>query len=255
MTLLETQLAFQAYVLRDGGDDLATRVRATGTVDARQRLGVYHFAYRARMSALLREAFDKTWTYLGDARFDEAVAAYVAEHVSASPSLDDYGSGFADLLARQMPNEPDAAELAWLDWSMRRVFDGPDAEAVTASRLASLSAGDWDRARLVLHPTLVLRTVTANVGALWASLDAGTPAMPPPLDEPMMLRVWRKGLQPHFRTIPAAEGAMLERLEQGESFAAVCEALAGEGTDDPTESAAAFLGAWLTDELIVDVIL
>lgn len=253
MSLLDIQSAFQAYILGEGPGDLEAWVSSTGPADARRRLGVYHHAYRATTTAVLREVFDKTWTYVGDEVFEAAVAAYVAGRPSTSPSLDDYGFGFPDLLASRTLAEPDVAELAWLDWAMRRAFDGPDAEPVAPERLAALAPEDWDRARLVLHPTLIVRDVSTNVGALWASLDAGSPLMPPPLHGPMSLRVWRKGLQPHFRMIPAEEGAGLRAIARGQTFASLCEDLARDGSDDPALRAGSLLAAWLEDGLIVDL--
>jgi hypothetical protein len=255
VTLLSVQSAFQSGILQDDPGDVARQVSATSPDDADLRLGVYRHAYRATMTALLRDVFDKTWAYIGDVRFDATVAAYVARHRSTSFSLDDYGSGFPDLVAQRFGDEPDVAELAWLDWSMRRAFDGPDAEPLTAERLAALSPDDWERARLVLHPTLVVRDVRTNTGALWAGLDGGSPHMPESLTGPMSLRVWRKGLQPHFRMIPIEEGAALQAIAGGRSFAALCEDLAGDGAEDAPDRAGRLLAVWLEDELIVDLLI
>ncbi|WP_439477943.1 HvfC/BufC family peptide modification chaperone [Brevundimonas sp.] len=253
MRLLEVQRAFQSLVLQGDTAAIETAVFSKDQVDARRRLGVYSHAYRATMTGLLSEVFDKTWAYLGDERFEAEVATYVAAHRSTSFSLDDYGSDFPGQLEQRLPDEPDVFELAWLDWSMRRAFDGPDAEPVAAAQLAALSPDDWDRARLGLHPTLVQREVVSNVGALWASLDAGAPVLPPPLTGPMSLRVWRKGLQPHFRMIPPQEGAALQAIATGQTFAALCEDLGRDGSQDAPVRAGRLLAVWLEDGLIVDV--
>lgn len=255
MSLLAVQSAFQTCILQDDPGDFCLRVSSKNTVDADRRLGVYRHAYKATMTALLRDVFDKTWAYIGDERFDAEVATYVAQHRSTSFSLDDYGSGFPAMLAQRCCDEPDVFELAWLDWSMRRAFDGPNAEPVSTERLAALSPDDWDRARLSLHPTLVHRDVASNAGALWASLDAGSPIMPVPLPGPMTLRVWRKDLQPHFRMVPFEEGAALTAIAQGRTFASLCEDLASNGSDDAPDRAGRLLAVWLEDRLIVDLAL
>lgn len=71
----------------------------------------------------------------------------------------------------------------------------------------------------------------------------------------MSLRVWRKGLQPHFRMIPIEEGAALWAIAGGRSFAALCEDLAGDGAADAPDRAARLLAVWLEDELIVDLLI
>lgn len=253
MSLLEIQCAFQSLVLQGDTAPVEAVVSAKDLTDARRRLGVYSHAYRATMTGLLHEVFDKTWAYLGDERFEAEVADYVAAHRSTSFSLDDYGADFPTRLEQRLGDEPDVFELAWLDWAMRRAFDGPDAEPVASALLAALSPDDWDRARLVLHPTLVHREVATNVGALWAGLDAGAPVMPPPLSGPMSLRVWRKGFQPHFRMIAAEEGAALQALSSGQTFAALCEELARDGSQDAPRRAGRLLAAWLEDGLIADL--
>ena len=252
MSLLALQSEFQAFI-RGADTTFHHRLATPPGGDGRRRMRVYHHAYRARLSGVLREVFDKTWCYLGDEAFDAAVARYVETHPSTSHSLDDFGARFPEHLARLMPAEVDVAELAWLDWAMRRVFDGHDAEPIDPAALAALGGDDWDHARFDLHPTLTIRAVTTNVGALWASLDAGSPLMPAPLETPLALRVWRKGLQPHFRTIDPLEAAALTQLVSGATFAGLCERLSRSHEPEPVERAAGMLTGWLQDGLIVGI--
>ncbi len=252
MSLLALQSEFQDCI-QGAETRFADRLATPPGGNGQRRMRVYHHAYRARLTGLLREIFAKTWAYVGDHAFETAIARYVEFHPSTSHSLDDYGVAFPDLLVRLFPTEADVSELAWLDWAMRRVFDGPDATPFDPAVLAALDADQWNHARFQLHPTLTIRTVTTNVGALWAGLDAGSPLMPPPLEGPVAIRVWRKGLQPHFRTIETVEATALTSLRKGSTFAALCERLTRSGEAAPVERAAGLLGDWLQDELIVGV--
>lgn len=252
MNLLALQNEFQAFI-HGAETTFLDRLATPPGGDGYRRMRVYHHAYRARLSGLLREVFGKTWSYLGDEAFDAAVTRYVESHPSTSRSLDDYGAAFPNHLAHLLPAEIDVAELAWLDWTMRRVFDGPDAEPIDPTALAALGGDDWDHARFDLHPTLTIRAVSTNVGALWASLDVGSPLMPAPLETPLAVRVWRKGLQPHFRTIGPLEAAALTQLCSGATFAGLCERLSRSREPEPVERAAGMLTGWLQDGLIVGV--
>lgn len=253
MSLRALQADFQAYVRDEEGraGAFAARLATPPGGDGARRMRVYHHAYRARLGQVLREVFDKTWSYLGDDAFDRAVETYVACHPSTSPSLDDFGVAFPEHVASLWPAEADVGELAWLDWAMRRVFDGEDAEALDAGVLGHLSGEAWNTVGFAFHPTLTVRVVTTNVGALWSGLDEGSPLAPAPLEAPMAVRVWRKDLQPHFRTIDAVEATALAEMVQGRSFAEICERLTHERIEEPVERAGALLAVWLQDGLIV----
>ena len=252
MSLLALQDALQDHIL--GGDaDISAHLDAPRGIDADARLHVYHHAYRARLGDLLREAFDKTWSWLGDDAFGKLVTAYVETRTSCSFSLDDYGAGFPDFIAGTMAGEVEAIELAWLERAMRKAFDEADADPLDPARLAALDTEAWDRARFTLHPTLVVRAVRAHVGAIWAGIEGGEAFTPPPVETGAAVRVWRKGLQPHFRMIDADEARGLNDLMSGETFAGLCAEMSGQGTADPVEQAAAMLAVWLQDELIVGV--
>lgn len=252
MSLLALQDALQDHIL-GGGGDIADHLEAPRGVDAAARLHVYHHAYRARLGDLLREAFDKTWSWLGDDAFGAAVAAYVEGRPSTSFSLDDYGAGFPDFLARRLPEEIEAIELAWLERAMRKAFDGPDAAPLDPNRLAALDAEAWDRARFVFHPTLAVRPVRAHLGALWAGIESGEAFTPPTAEAGLSVRVWRKGLQPHFRMIEAGEAVALMQLMHSLTFAELCARLPPVDGADPVECAGAMLAVWLQDELVVGV--
>jgi len=249
MSLLALQTEFQSWLL---GAPSAPERHLTGHdgITPAIRLAVYHHAYRARLGDVLREAYDKTWTYVGDDAFNAAIDRCIAARPSTSRSLDDYGGALLPILAELHPDEPDVLDLAWLDWAMRQVFSGPNAAPVGIERLSALTPGQWETVVFTLHPTLKLRPVESNVGPLWAGLDSGDPPAPAPLPAPMGLRVWRKGLQPSFRMIEMDEYAALADPGGCIRFADLCESLVRNGTPDPVETAARMLGAWFEDELI-----
>ena len=64
-----------------------------------------------------------------------------------------------------------------------------------------------------------------------------------PLSSPQTLAVWRKGLQPHFKTIDSHEAAFLQALVQGDSIADVAARLEG----GPHLADPATLGMWLRE--------
>jgi hypothetical protein len=248
MTLIETQRRFSTWL---GGGE--TDISAMMGPRARRGLAVYRHAVGATLTAALRDSFEKTHAWLGDAAFDAAATAHTQTRPSTSWTLSDYGEGFEATLADLYPYDPEVAELAWLDWSLRRAFQGPDSAAIDPAGLAGI---DWDAAILCCAPTLARRRIVTNAAAIWRALSAGeAPPLAANLDGPAGLIVWRQGLEPRFRTIDPIEQASLESALAGEDFATVCEVTArADPLGDPARRAGEMLAQWLGEGLIVGVI-
>lgn len=249
MSLAELQRNFSGFLRGDGSQTFNSV-----TPNAQRGLPVYHYAYRATLLATLRDVFERTHAWLGDDRFDASAQSHIAGHAPCSWTLADYGLGFDRTLAELFPSNPEVAELAWLDWSLRTAFNGPDAPELD---IASLAAVDWDNAVLRLAPTLAWRKIGTNVAALWHALDAAGVAPPPAelLDVPTILTVWRHALMPRFHTVATDEYRALVMAADGMAFGAICATLA-EASNDPDATASlagAMLGRWIAEGVLVGV--
>jgi hypothetical protein len=244
MSLLELQRRARDHILAGRAEPMpgAASTAAPG-------LSVYRHAYRAQLVACLRDTFEKTWAWLGDEAFDSAAQAHVTLHPPHSWTLGDYGGQFHEVLHGLYPRDPEVCELAWLDWTLRRAFDGPDAEPIQPEVLADV---DWDTATLVFVPTLTLRAATTNCAAIWTAIEEGaTPPAAETLAEPAAIRVWRAGLSPRYRTIDAFEFKALLLALSGVGFGELCQQLAdGEEANAAAPRLGELLGRWLQDGLI-----
>lgn len=245
------QLALQRHVLGEASDIAAAVAPGPGPgVEA--RLGIYHYAYRSRLADALRDSYEHTAAYLGAEAFGRIAAAYVEAHPSRHANIRWYGAGFADWLGRRHAGAPEVAELAGIDWALRCAFDGPDAAPLDLAGLAALGADDWEALRLQLHPTARRLQLRHNTIALWHALD-GDLTPPPPVrePEPVELLVWRRGEQPHFRSLAPVEAAALGFVASGRSFGETCATLAATfpGTDIAVE-AGTILRRWVQEELL-----
>ena len=249
MTLAALQRSFVDYLKADprgtvGGVPLS----------ALRGLPVYHHAYRAALIAALRDTFERVHSWLGDEQFDAAARRHITDHPPASWTMSDYGTGFDATLAALYPDDPEVGELAWLDWTLRRAFEGPDADPVDPTQLADI---DWDTACLTLVPTLRMRRVTTNCAPLWSALDDDHPDPPDPviLDDPVVLTVWRHDLQPRFATVSDLEHQALVMAGDGIALGPICEALVAEGRSAEVVAAdvGAILGRWIAEGVLVAV--
>ncbi len=239
MTLATLQRAFQAHLMT-GDNSIAALVQP-----AMQRgLPVYAFAYRATLRAALHDTYAKTLLWLGEDTFNASASAYIDAAPSRSWTLSDYGSGFADHLCESMPDDPEVAEIAWLDWALRASFA---AGALMPTDPDSLASIDWETARLALAPHLAFRSVETNVIDVWKGLP-DAPVAATRLAAPAGLVVWRHDLTPEFRSADPLEVEALGILARGQSFATMCAALVEKGSG--VDKIGSYLSRWLSDRIV-----
>jgi hypothetical protein len=237
MSLLVLQRDFAAALRGAAGDGVSAGV------------AVYRNNYRASLSACLEDAFARTRAWIGD----EAFAAAVTRHIDRVPpgcwTLDAYPRDFSDTLRVVFPNDPEVAELAWLECALAEAFVGPDILAVSGESLATV---DWDRAILHFTPTLDMRDISTNAPALLSAMATdGTPPAVERLSEPATLLVWRQDHISRFRVTDVREEKAIRFARSGETFASMCALLMDElGRDDGVQCAGEMLGRWLWDGLI-----
>ncbi len=233
---------------------LAHTLRSTdgvNSVQAPQRLGIYHHAYRARLAEVLADSFAKISLYMGSDTFEVEATAFAVAHPPLTRRLGRYGADLPAFLAERYPHNPELFELAQLDWDLRECFDGPDAPALDASGAARDSAQSWLACDAPLHPSVRLRTLTTNAVQLWKAIDDDHDVPAPfTLEAPRTLLVWRKGLQPHFQTLDAAPAQFIACLAEGQSILQACENLQTMPELAAPETLGGWLQAWLADGLL-----
>lgn len=236
-------------------------VLASDTFSAARRLGIYHHAYRARLLETLRDTFAHTLSYLGDAWFDHLARAYIEQHPSRHANLRWYGDTWPDWLAGDRLLEagagehPEVAELARLDWSLRRAFDAADQPVATLADLAVVPAEAWAEVTLKAQPCVAVLSLQHNTLSLWHALDQGgevpeAQALP----APMGVLVWRQDERPHFRSVSPPEDVALTGMLLGRPFGSLCALLAERFPDnDVAMLASSLLRRWIDDGLLMPI--
>ncbi len=221
-------------------------------LSSRDRLAIYHNAYRVRLVDVLLDTFEHTSIYLGDEWFRQLATEYVQSHHSTQTNIGLYGQGFPEFLAVKLANDREIAELALLDWSLRRAFDGGDSDVLTQNDLQQLAGEAGGDMRLQPVPTLTVITQHFNTLDLWHAIN--TEQRPPEverLQEPLDVLIWRKGHSPHFRSLSKLESASLAGVCSGRTLDEIGAALAQEFPDDDIATGfGLMLQRWLDDEII-----
>ncbi len=228
MSLLELQTAFRDEIIAD--DD--------GMAPSSPGMEIYRNAYRSRLLGALECSFERTRRWAGEDGFTAAACHYILENDPVSWTLDDYGAQFPALLQRLFAEDPEVAELAWLEWHMSQAFASPDMAELDPQALAcaGLAANDWDRLSFSMAAGFAVRPIATNCTSLWLAMAGESDGdFEVESADGVYLAVWRRGFEPHFRIIDAREHGALAVLADGGT-------LGGLAADaDPQ-----VLGGWLT---------
>lgn len=217
-------------------------------------LNIYAHAYGARLRAALEHDHPVLGSYLGDQRWDELCAGYIAAFPSRHRSLRDLGADLPDFLAQTPAFRaiPEVAELARLERSLLDSFDSADAERAEWTQLLARPESAWPTLRLRFHPSLKVHRVLRNSVEIWRALKDG--ATPPPAAAASSTEwlLWRDTDRVcRFRSLDGEESTALGHCLDGGDFAGLCESLlAWHGADAVPPAALAYLRAWCDEGLV-----
>lgn len=258
-SLQALQMRMQAHVLGDDEAALQDVCDAHG-LSARQRLGIYRHAYRTRLLETMRDTFAHTWRYLGDERFDHLALAFIEQHPSHHANLRWWGDSWpawlgGDRLATMgVGHHPEVAELAQLDWALRRAFDAATMPLLSAADLSAQALTQWTAEPLHPQASVALLSLQCNTLSLWHALDQDEEVMPAvELTQGVRVLVWRQDDRPHFRSVSDDEGVALTHLLMSRSFVEICAGLAlpHDGAD-AAAMVASILRRWLDDGVLAN---
>lgn len=225
MSLAELQSRFIAALRSDDAP-----LPETWQGEEKVRFTIYRNAYRSRLIDAMRETFPRTVRLVGDQAFAAAATHHLIQYLSASWTIDDAGTGFELTVAELFPEDPDVAELAWIEWAMQEAFVARDAQPLDELAFTETTAGfvdaDWGSLRLQFVPGIAVRHVRHDWLTLWRMLDVDGDATKartlPPLAQPKGCVVWREDLRPLFALVDSAELEALESMINGGSYAQAC---------------------------------
>lgn len=253
MSLAAIQQGFMACLL-----DTEAAVAPESNARFAQGFEIYRNAYRARLVGALSETFPRTARWVGEEAFEAAAAHHLIHNPPADWTLDTAGRGFEATLADLFGNDPEVAELAWLEWAMHLAYVAADTVPLDlagfSAKVESFGEDDWANLRLVFVPSLAFAPVRHDCVGLWRALgDGAAPEAVTRLAEPGGCMVWREALDPVCRLASAQEGMMLETLVTGSTYGEACARFArSAGAEDAARQAGAMLARWLELGLIAD---
>ncbi len=253
MTLARLQNDFADF-LRDRSDAVRSHLRGGPHADLDTMLGIYRNAYTLRLTGILRSDYSRLNKLAGDETFNRIAAAYLAAHPSTFFSVRWVGAALPGFLAATEPwrRNPELAQLAQLEWAQVMAFDATDKPLAVRDDVATVAPDDWPGLSFVPHASVQVLSISPDIHALWQALG-GEPIGARPArfaaDAPHL--VWRLGLDVKLRPLETDEAVALEAAIAGESYAAICERLAGQvGDERAAMRAAELLARWIDNGMI-----
>ena len=252
-TLLGLQRDFSRYVLDGDIAPMTVQVIGSAAANAEKRLDVYSQAYRLRLLEVLGNDLAGLRLLAGDENFERLCLAYIEATPSAHYNVRWYGDQFADFVENsEWSQQPGLSEMAAIEWCMTLAFDTADDPLVDAEQMALVAGELWPGMQFRLHSSLQRLTLQWNVNEIRRAVDREE--IPPELqnfDTPQQWIGWRKDRNVRHRLLEHDEAAVLSAVENGSSFAEVCELLC-EWHDVETVAmrAATLLQRWVEDQWI-----
>jgi hypothetical protein len=228
-------------------------IRSDDIAGAEDRLSIYHHGYRARLRDALKNEFSGLQCMAGR-RFHALLDTYVKAHPSEHYNIRWYGADLPSFLDESHPwcDEPQLAEMAYVDWAISTAFDTEDERSMGIADLSAVPPHAWANLRLNMQKHLRVLAVTHNVDAFRRAADTATKR--PRLRrfaQTRQILVWRKDTTVHYRTLDRDEWHVLSAALEGETFAAMCERLAGHHDESTAMSRMVLLlQRWLEAGLI-----
>ncbi|MDJ0641889.1 MAG: DNA-binding domain-containing protein [Erythrobacter sp.] len=257
-TLAERQTAFMRAIL----DEQAPLPDGWGNSQA-AGMSVYRGNYRSALMDALASTFERTSRYVGEAAFKQASAHHAICHPPSGWTIDEAGRDFDTTCAALFGENPEVAELAWLEWAMLEVSTSAETACLDPQGFGAATAEfddeDWMGLKIEVQPRVSARVVDHDLAAMWNALaEEGLVRPDPRLASPKGCLVWREGERPTFLLVDPGNARALAAMQQGAGYGDVIALLAGADPDPETVQDAAmragsFLGNWLQEGLIVSL--
>lgn len=253
------QQAFGDYLLTPSADaPIGATIVSDANGVASERLSIYGDAYVLRLIEALSVDFPGVQALLGDTAFDAMCRAYVAAYPSEHPSIRWFGRAMEKFLRETSPYKEHEVllEMAGFEWAKNQVFDAEDSPVVTLDELGAIDPRFWGTMRFQFVPAREKLLLHNNVTLLWNAVQQEAEALPDleRSDHPVTWLVWRRALDPNWRSLDVDESFALEYCEQGMEFGELCERLC-EWVDEEHAPmrAVSFLKTWVDSEIVASI--
>lgn len=256
-TLSQLQKKLQDFLLNPHQQDIEDITQETPYFSRKERLAIYHEAYRLRLIDALRNDYPALEKKLGHDAFIQLADEFITMNPSHHPSLRWFGEKLPSFIAEhpQFKNEISLQELALFEWIQVMAFDAADTAVITLENIRTLAPEEWMGMRLTLHPSLHVVNFYSNAPEQWNSLvkqDAALNSILSTTQQSWL--IWRHELQVVYRPLTEPEHCCLNVFINQKTFADACNELLDFFTEEQVPmQAAQYLARWINDDIVCEV--
>ena len=221
--------------------EASLRLTSGPHLDARQRLEIYRFGYRARLVECLDDDYPMLARTLSPERFESLAHQYIERFPSRSPSLNAFGRRMAELcrdadLGDFAPHREFLAELAELEWALVEIIHAKEPPPFDLAALKAIPVERWGPAHLVRSEAVRVLHFKHPVNAYYQAcrVEDELPAIPAPA--PSATAVYRRGWRLWRMDLTPAMTRVLDALLDGTTIEA---SLSRIGVDEADPAAVA----------------
>ena len=254
--LYKLQKSMMNWVL-ENDTGIAASIVETAEVSNEIRLDIYGKGYGYRLIDALSDNYPSVHTLMGDESFYAMAYSYMDKHPSQHYSLRYFGRHLESFLQNNYSETPILAEMASLEWLLRKAFDSADVTPLKLQELKQIPAEGWPNMHFKFHPSVSRVAYAWNAPTLWAAIDKEFDPIPPEkLVKPIEWLIWRKELTNYYRSLEADEAWALSAAMESETFERVCGGVSEFLNEEqaPTR-AAGFIAQWIDEGVLIGVTL
>lgn len=221
-------------------------------LSARERLGIYHSGYRARLLECLADDYPALLHTLGHDAFEQLVRGYVAKYPPHAATLNAYGRHMPQWCRDRALNDAlFLSDLARLEWALVEIVHESSSPKLQAEALHAVLPKGLDN--VVLQPSAALRVLRFDypVNAFYRAFREDA-EIGPPQPQPCGVAVFRDGRTLYRMDLTLPMVSLLEALASGRPLGAALTVLQSHPGVEPGQVRVWF-ERWVSDGLFTSV--
>jgi hypothetical protein len=248
VSLRELQEQFQSYVLEH--DSIFLKSVSSDLADGVVRADIYRQGYVLRLLEALKKDYQVLRGYVGADLFEQLAREYIRTYPSDSFSICIFGRHFGRFLAEG--GNKLWSEMADFEWALGYALDAADAPILTLEQLGTVASEDWPNLQFSLHSSVQVYKYYSNAPQITYALMIEQEVPSIAINETTAdWVVWRFDLKPFFESISEPKRWMLDAMQQGKTFAEICDGLCQWlPEEEVAQYAASVLGSWINMGMI-----